>query len=307
VIDMKKHALVFPGQGSQRVGMLDMLPEHDDLVRLLDAAEALSGLELRRIASEGSVEELADTRAAQPLLYLTDWVWGASLMDAGLEPSLVAGHSLGEFAALALAGVFSVEAGLELVTERSQLMSDIAMATPGTMAAVLGMDSAAVADLVDGISGVWLANDNSAAQVVLSGSHAGVEAATAALTAAGARRVVPLTVAGPFHSPLMSPAAERFSLVLDHAGFSDAIIPVVQNTDPHVETTAQTIKERLMRQITSPVRWTETMAAMRDAGVEVIVEAGPGSVLTGLARRVDALAAVACDDGIERILEVVGL
>jgi len=304
---MKKHALVFPGQGSQRVGMLDMLPEHDDLVRLLDAAEALSGLELRRIASEGSVEELADTRAAQPLLYLTDWVWGASLMDAGLEPSLVAGHSLGEFAALALAGVFSVEAGLELVTERSQLMSDIAMATPGTMAAVLGMDSAAVADLVDGISGVWLANDNSAAQVVLSGSHAGVEAATAALTAAGARRVVPLTVAGPFHSPLMSPAAERFSLVLDHAGFSDAIIPVVQNTDPHVETTAQTIKERLMRQITSPVRWTETMAAMRDAGVEVIVEAGPGSVLTGLARRVDALAAVACDDGIERILEVVGL
>lgn len=304
---MKKHALVFPGQGSQRVGMLDMLPEHDDLGRLLDAAEALSGLELRRIAAEGSAEELADTRAAQPLLYLTDWVWGASLMDAGLEPSIVAGHSLGEFAALALAGVFSVEAGLELVTERSQLMSDTAMATPGTMAAVLGMDSATVADLVGGISGVWLANDNSAGQVVLSGSHAGVEAAIAALTAAGARRVVPLAVAGPFHSPLMSPAADRFSLVLDHAGFSDARIPVIQNTEPRVETAADTIKERLMRQITSPVRWTETMDALREAGIEVLVEAGPGSVLTGLARRVDGLEAVACDDGIERILEVVGL
>ncbi len=304
---MKKHALVFPGQGSQRVGMLDMLPEHDDLCRLLDAAEALSGLELRRIADEGSAEELADTRAAQPLLYLTDWVWGASLMDAGLEPSIVAGHSLGEFAALALAGVFSVEAGLELVTERSQLMSDTAIATPGTMAAVLGMDSATIADLVGGISGVWLANDNAAGQVVLSGSYEGVEAATAALTAAGARRVVPLSVAGPFHSPFMSPAAERFSLVLDHAGFSDAVIPVIQNTDPRVETAAETIKQRLMLQITSPVRWTETMDALRDAGVEVLVEAGPGSVLTGLARRVDGLEAVACDDGIERILEVIGL
>jgi len=302
---MKKHALVFPGQGSQRVGMLDVLPEHDDLCRLLDAAEALSGLDLRRIAAEGSAEELADTRAAQPLLYLSDWVWGASLIDAGLEPSFFAGHSLGEYAALALAGVFSVEAGLELVTERSQLMSDTALATPGTMAAVLGMDSATVADLVGEISGVWLANDNSAGQVVLSGSHAGVEAATAALTAAGARRVVPLAVAGPFHSPLMSPAGERFSLVLEQARFCDATTPVVQNTDPRPETSAATIKERLMLQITFPVRWTETMTALRDAGVEVVVEAGPGSVLTGLARRVEGIEAVAIDDGIERVLEVV--
>jgi [acyl-carrier-protein] S-malonyltransferase len=303
---MKKHALVFPGQGSQRVGMLDTLPEHDDLVRLLDAAEALSGLELRRIAAEGPSDDLADTRAAQPLLFLTDWIWGASLMDAGLDPAIVAGHSLGEYAALALAGVFSVEAGLELVTERSQLMSETALATPGTMAAVLGMDAATVAALVADIAGVWVANDNSAGQLVLSGTYDGMVAATAALTTAGARRVVPLDVAGPFHSPLMAPAADRFALVLEHAGFDDARISVVQNTDPRPETGAALIKERLTRQITSPVRWTETVSALRDAGVEVIVEAGPGSVLTGLARRVEGIQAVAIDDGIEQVMEVLG-
>ncbi len=301
---MKKHALVFPGQGSQRVGMLDTLPEHDDLERLLDAAEALSGLELRRIAADGPDEDLADTRAAQPLLYLTDWVWGASLIDAGLDPAILAGHSLGEYAALALAGVFSVEAGLELVTERSQLMSETALVTPGAMAAVLGMESSTVADLVGDIAGVWLANDNSPGQIVLSGSHAGIEAATAALTAAGARRVVPLVVAGPFHSPLMSPAAEQFALVLEHACFDDARIPVIQNTDPQPETDSSVIKERLTRQIVSPVRWTETMAALAGEGVEVVVEAGPGSVLTGLARRVEGITGIAIDDGIERVLEV---
>lgn len=303
---MRKHALVFPGQGSQRVGMLDTLPEHDDLGRLLDAAEALSGLELRRIAAEGPTEDLADTRAAQPLLYLADWVWGASLIDAGLAPAIVAGHSLGEFAALALAGVFSVEAGLELVTERSQLMSETAVVTPGAMAAVLGMDGSTGAELVDGIAGVWLANDNSPGQLVLSGSHAGIEAATAALTAAGARRVVPLVVAGPFHSPLMTPAAEPFALVLEHARFDDARIPIIQNTEPRPETSAAVIKERLMRQITFPVRWTETMAALREAGVQVIVEAGPGSVLTGLARHIEGIEAIAVDDGIERVMEVLG-
>ncbi len=261
-------------------------------------------MSFRRIAADGPDEDLADTRAAQPLLYLTDWVWGASLIDAGLDPAILAGHSLGEYAALALAGVFSVEAGLELVTERSQLMSETALVTPGAMAAVLGMESSTVADLVGDIAGVWLANDNSPGQIVLSGSHAGIEAATAALTAAGARRVVPLVVAGPFHSPLMSPAAEQFALVLEHACFDDARIPVIQNTDPQPETDSSVIKERLTRQIVSPVRWTETMAALAGEGVEVVVEAGPGSVLTGLARRVEGITGIAIDDGIERVLEV---
>ncbi len=304
---MRSHALVFPGQGSQRIGMLESPPEHEDLDRLLDAAEALSGLPLRTIAAEGPAEKLADTRAAQPLLYLADWVWGMSLLECGLAPAYVAGHSLGEYAALAVAGVFSAEAGLELVSERASLMAATAATTPGTMAAVLGMERTDVADLVSGLSGVWLANDNSATQVVLSGTHEGIEAATTALTAAGARRVVPLAVAGPFHSPLMAPAAERFAGIIAEAQFVDAAFPVLQNTDPAPASAEKLIKSRLVEQITSPVRWTETVLALRELGVEVIIEAGTGSVLTGLARKVDGIEAIAVEDaGIERVLEVLG-
>ena len=302
---MKTHALVFPGQGSQRVGMLDTLPEHEDLSRLLDAAEGLSGLPLRSIAATGPVENLSDTRAAQPLLYLADLVWGRSLLDCGVQPAFVAGHSLGEYAALAIAGVFSAEAGLELVIERSALMAATAASTPGTMAAVLGLKRSVVAELVGDLSSVWLANDNSETQVVLSGTHAGIEAATVALTAAGARRVVPLTVAGPFHSPLMAPAGDRFAGILAETHFSDATILVLQNTDPTPTSAEKLIKSRLIGQITSPVRWTETMLELRDAGVEVVVEAGTGSVLTGLARKIEGIDAIAVEDrGIERVLEV---
>ncbi len=304
---MRTHALVFPGQGSQRIGMLDTLPEHDDLDRLLDAAEAISDLPLRTIAASGPSESLSDTRAAQPLLYLSDWVWGSALMECGLEPAYLAGHSLGEYAALALAGVFSAEAGLELVCERASLMSAAAASAPGTMAAVLGMDRTVVAELVDGMSEVWLANDNSETQVVLSGTHAGIEGATLALTEAGARRVIPLTVAGPFHSPLMAPAGDRFAEIIAGADFSDARIPLLQNTDPTPATAEKLIKSRLLGQITGAVRWTETVTTLRDAGVEVIIEAGTGAVLTGLARKVEGIEAVAVEDGgIERVLEVLG-
>lgn len=299
-------ALVFPGQGSQRHGMLDALPHREAVDRLLDAAEALSDLDLRRIASEGTAEQLADTRAAQPLLYLSDWSWGAAAMDAGIKPLAVAGHSLGEFAALAIAGVFSVEAGLELVVERSRLMAARALATPGGMVAVLGMDGATITDLVDGISGVWVANDNAPGQVVLSGSHEALDTAHRMLTEAGARKVVPLVVAGPFHSPLMGPAADSFNELLDAATFSDAALPVVQNTGPSPATDAATIQERLKGQITSPVRWTETMQALRAMGVEALVECGPGAVLKGLARRVDGLEALSVEErGLEAVLEEV--
>ncbi|MDZ4654592.1 MAG: ACP S-malonyltransferase [Coriobacteriia bacterium] len=291
------HAVVFPGQGSQRIGMLERLPGLDALDRLLDAAEALSGLNLRRIAAEGPAAALADTRAAQPLLYLVDWAWGTSLLAAGLEPLALAGHSVGEFAALAVAGAFSAEAGLELVVERADLMSSTAAATPGTMAAVLGLDSCTVADLVDSISDVWVANDNAPGQVIISGTHLGVESATIALSGAGARRIVPLQVAGPFHSPLMAPAADAFAAVLERTELSDVAIPILQNTDPAPTTDASVIATRLRNQMTSPVRWTETMYALRDMGVNVVVEAGPGAVLKGLARRVEGLDAFATGDG----------
>jgi [acyl-carrier-protein] S-malonyltransferase len=300
-------AFIFPGQGSQRVGMLQSLPKLPELSRLLDAAEAASGLPLRVIAATGPDRALADTRAAQPLLYLSDWAWATALDIAGVRPSLVAGHSLGELAALAFAGVFSVEEGLDLVCTRGRIMADTASSVPGTMAAVLGMDRETVAGLVDGADGVWVANDNGPSQVVLSGTHAGIEWATEALSAAGARRVVPLEVAGPFHSPLMAPAAAAFSEILARAKFSDARIPVVQNTMPNATTLGETIRERLVEQIVSPVRWTETISALVGAGTRVLVETGPGSVLAGLARRVDGVTALSAEsDGVDRVVEVVG-
>ena len=299
-------ALVFPGQGSQRFGMLEGLPNPDAVERLLDAAEALSDLDLRHIADAGTPEQLSDTRVAQPLLYLTDWAWGVALVEAGVKPMAVAGHSLGEFAALAAAGVFSVEAGLELVVERSRLMSERAWATPGGMVAVLGMDTETIKDLVEGISGVWLANDNAPGQVVLTGSHEGLDVAHRLLTEAGARKLVALAVAGPFHSPLMGPAADAFNALVDEATFADAAIPVLQNTDPTPTTSAAIVKERLKCQMTSAVRWTETMLSLRAMGVDTLVECGPGSVLKGLARRVDGLEALSVEErGVEAVLEEV--
>lgn len=298
-------ALVFPGQGSQRQGMLDPVPV-DDLPRLLDAAEAMTGLPLREIAATGSAQDLADTRASQPLLYLADCAWGMEVLRHRADPCAVAGHSLGEFAALAVADVFSVEAGLSLVVERSRLMAEAVQATSGGMAAVLGMERSLVIDLVEGIDGVWVANDNSPAQVVISGTGAGMETATRELSEAGARKIVPLKVAGAFHCPLMASAGEAFARVLAGAEFSDALVPVVQNTSAEPATDAKVIRERLASQMTSPVRWTETMASMRSMGVTRLVECGPGSVLKGLARGIEGLTAVSVEEvGVQGAFEEV--
>ena len=297
---------MFPGQGSQRPGMLDNVPEHDSLERLLDAAEALSGLELHSIARDGSPERLADTRVAQPLLYLADYAWGATLLESGIEPVAVAGHSLGELAALAVAEVFSPEAGLELVVERSKLMASAALAHPGAMSAVLGLDAQSVEGALTGIADVWVANDNAPGQIVISGTTEGIAAAESALTGAGARRIVPLAVAGAFHSPIMEPAGAAFADVLIGAQFDNARFPVYQNTDPTPETDGDAIRERLILQITSPVRWTETLRALAADGPITLIEAGPGSVLTGLAKRVEGVSALAVEsDSLESIVEEV--
>jgi len=286
--------------------MLDTLPENDTLSRLLDAAEALADIDLRTIATLGPESELADTRSAQPLLYLADWCWGDALIEAGVVPDIVAGHSLGELAALAIAGVFSVEAGLELVVERSKLMATCALTAPGSMAAVLGLQREALEHAVSDIDGVWVANDNSVGQVVISGTHDVIQAASEVLAEAGARKVVPLNVAGAFHSPLMEPARAAFEDLLRGADFRDAKIPVVQNTKPSPATAAEVIRERLVGQIASPVRWTETMAVLAADGPITIIEAGPGSVLTGLARKVPDTTALAVESsGFEHILKEV--
>jgi [acyl-carrier-protein] S-malonyltransferase len=288
-------AFIFPGQGSQHIGMLADLALVEGAERLLDAAEGLSDMPLRHIAEAGSPERLADTRAAQPLLYLADWAAGVKALTAGITPVAVAGHSVGELAALAVAEVFSVEAGLELVIERSRLMADAGAATPGGMSAILGLEASAIRAALEGIDGVWVANDNSEGQTVVSGTPEGLAAATAALHDAGARRIVPLAVAGPFHSPLMAPAAGRFADLIASATFADAALPVFQNTSASPATDAATIRQRLGTQMVSPVRWAETMDALKDDGVSVLLECGPGAVLTGLVKRVGGLAAYAME------------
>lgn len=302
----RRTALLFPGQGSQRAGMLDLVPANEDLPRLLDAAEALSGLELSTMAAQGSEADMADTRVAQPLLFLSDWAWAVALIESGLEPDAVAGHSLGEIAALAVAGVFSVEAGLELVIERSRLMAVTAQSVPGAMAAVLGLDAEVISSALLGLEGVWVANDNAPGQIVISGTAQGVQDASAILTGLGARRVVPLKVSGAFHSPLMEPARAEFAEIVTGTDFSDAVIPIYQNTSATPAVDAELIRQRLMNQIVSPVRWTETMQNMVTDGITFAVEAGPGSVLTGLAKRVDGLTVLSAESaGLDGVREEV--
>lgn len=298
-------AFAFPGQGSQRVGMLDLIPLAPHLSEALAEAERLSGLPLSEIARTGPAAALADTRAAQPLLCVADLAWAHAVENAGIRPDLVAGHSLGELAALIFADVISLEAGIVLVTERGRIMAEVADSAPGAMAAVLGLERDVVASVLDGIDDAWMANDNSAGQAVISGTRAGVDAAADALSAAGARKIVPLDVAGPFHSPLMEPARASFASLLESAVFSPARIPVVQNTDPSPTIDPSVIRTRLAEQIVAPVRWRETMGVLAHEGVGVVVEVGPGAVLTGLARRAEGLAAVSAEnDGLDRVLEV---
>lgn len=298
-------AFVFPGQGSQRVGMLDALPSNPLTTGLLEEAEDLSGMALRDIARQGPDEALADTRAAQPLLFIAGLAWARELEGAGVSPHFVAGHSLGEIAALTFAGVMSAETGIELVSARARIMSEVAQAVAGGMTAVLGLSRDVVADIAANIEGVWVANDNSATQTIISGTQLGIERATEALHAAGARKVVPLSVAGPFHSPLMAPAREAFAEVVSAVEFSDARVPVLQNTEPSPATDAATIRERLLDQITAPVRWRETMDALVANDVTVMIETGPGAVLSGLARRIEGVSALSVEaEGMARLTEV---
>lgn len=298
-------ALVFPGQGSQRVGMLDALPSAALPQALLDLAEELAGLSLRRIAAEGPDSLLADTRVAQPLLFIAGLAWAHVAESSGVQPCAVAGHSLGELTALVYAGVVEPDEGMRLVSERARLMAEAAAAIPGTMAAVLGISSEEVAGIIDGLAGVWVGNENGPGQVTISGTLPGVEHASAALLAAGAR-VVPLRVSGAFHSPLMADAAAEFRRLLEAVSFRDARLPLAQNTGPSLTTAGAVIKERLSRQMVSPVGWTAIMETLRGEGITVLAECGPGSVLTGMTRRVEGLEGVSLEtDGVDRLREVV--
>ena len=277
-------AWVFPGQGSQKAGMADPVLTLPGAQERFDLASELLGRDLLAICRgevSGSADpsDLNDTRNTQPALFVVESLIVDELLRQSREPDLVAGHSLGELVALYAAGVFDAATGLALMQRRSELMAN---ARGGAMTAVIGFDRSELEEIVSATEGVVIANDNSDAQVVLSGSPAAVNSVSEAVSC---KRAIPLAVSGAFHSPFMAKAADAFATHLDGLSFQDARFPVLSNTDPTPSFDSAELKRRLRRQMTTGVRWRETMTGMTSAGVDTLVEIGPGNVLSGLAKR----------------------
>jgi [acyl-carrier-protein] S-malonyltransferase len=254
---------------------------------LYEEADRVLGWSVSTLSFEGPQETLNDTRYTQPALFVHSVAAAEMLREHGVHPDVVAGHSLGEYAALVAAGTLRFGDGLCLVSERAAAMAEAAAAQPGTMAAVVGLDCEAVSAAIAGIDGVVAANYNAPDQVVISGTLLGVQTAGETLSALGAKRVLPLKVSGAFHSPLMGPAAHRFKKTLDTIELCDARVPVIPNVTAEPTQDRGRIRDLLVEQITSPVQWTNTMRCLASLGVGTCYETGPGKVLQGLMRRAE--------------------
>ena len=285
-----KHAYVFPGQGAQAVGMGKDLYDNVPAAReLFEKANEILGFRITDIMFAGTDEELRQTRVTQPAVFLHSVIMAKAL---GVEPDAVAGHSLGEFSAL-VAGALSFEDGLKLVSKRAMAMQAACEAQPGTMAAILGLDDKTVEEICASIDGVVVAaNYNCPGQLVISGAVEAVDAACEKAKAAGARRALRLPVGGAFHSPLMEPAKQELEKAIDDAPFRTPTCPIYQNVDAKPYTDPAAIKANLIAQLTAPVRWTYIVKNMLADGVGEFTELGPGTVLQGLIRKVDAQATV---------------
>ncbi|MBI2993682.1 MAG: ACP S-malonyltransferase [Gammaproteobacteria bacterium] len=303
--------LVFPGQGSQSIGMLAELAAIHPVVRAtFDEASAAVGRNLWALAQDGPEEELNRTINTQPALLAAGVaVWRAWQEQGGPDPALLAGHSLGEFTALVCAGSLELSVAAALVAHRGRLMQEAVPEGAGAMAAILGMDDADVericVDASDGLT-VAAANFNAPGQVVIAGDREAVSRAMELARGLGAKRVVPLPVSVPSHCALMKPAARKFGSRLESARIVDARIPVVQNVDAEARTQAGPITSALVRQLYQPVRWVDVIRTMCARGIARIVECGPGKVLTGLTRRIERGIEVgtACDpEGFEAQLK----
>ena len=295
---MKPFAFVFPGQGSQSVGMLDAWGEHPVVKQTLQEASDALGENIGQLIHEGPKEALGLTTNTQPVMLVSAIsayrVW---LSEGGAQPSVVAGHSLGEYSALVAAGALTLAQAVPLVRFRAQAMQDAVPVGTGAMAAILGMDAQQVitgcaqaqATFAAGSGEVVEAvNFNDPAQTVIAGSKAAVEKACEMLKAAGAKRALPLPVSAPFHSSLMLPAAQRLKEKLAVTPIATPTIPVVNNIDVALQTDPDAIREALFRQAFGPVRWVECVAAIKARGVHTLIECGPGKVLAGLTKRIDA-------------------
>ena len=299
---MTRIAAVFPGQGSQSPGMLSALAADWPQVRETFAeASELLGEDLWQIAQDNPDDRLNQTRYTQPAM-LAAGVAAARVWEAagGPAPSMAAGHSLGEYSALVLAGVLDFGTGVQLVAERARLMQEAVPAGEGGMAAILGLDDDRVAEVCESVPGegvVEPVNYNAPGQVVIAGDAGAVAAAVDAARAAGAKRAVTLPVSVPSHSSLMRPAADALADALASADVRPPRLPVIHNVDARTRDEPDAIRDALRRQLYNPVRWTDSVAALQADGATLLLELGPGKVLTGLARRIDrALSAVAVED-----------
>ena len=280
-------AYIFPGQGSQFPGMgQDLYAQYPEARRLFEEANEILGFPLTEVMFAGTETDLKETKVTQPAIFLHSVAQAAVLAD--FKPDMVAGHSLGEFSALVANKVLSFEDALSLVSKRALAMQAACEREPSTMAAVLGLEDDKVAEICAGIAEVVVpANYNCPGQLVISGSMKGIEIACEQLKAAGAKRALVLPVGGAFHSPLMQPAEEELAKAIHATSFGKGICPVYQNVDARPYADPEQIKENLIRQLTSPVRWTQTIQHMIQDGATQFIECGPGKVLQGLVKKIN--------------------
>lgn len=303
---MGKIAFVFPGQGAQAVGMgKDAYDTIEASRQMIDRADAALGFALSELIFNGPEEQLKQTANTQPALLAVSVALLEAFKARGVQPDFVAGHSLGEYSALVAAGAISYEDALRTVRARGQFMELAVPGGAGAMAAVLGAERAALAELCETVSresgSVELANVNCPGQIVVSGTASGVAAVVERCKEAGAKRAIPLEVSGPFHSSLMQPAADQLREVLGGLSLQDAAVPVVANVTAAPVTEAETIRRLLAEQVVSPVLWEDSVRYLLEAGVDTFVEIGSGTVLTGLIRKIDRSARVVSINSAEAI------
>jgi len=283
-----KLTLLYPGQGSQSVGMgKDLYDQIPEARALFEEADRILGRDLSRIIFDGPVEELTETQNTQPALFTVEAAITDLLLAIGVIPEYAAGHSLGEYSALYAAGVISFEDGLRTVAARGAAMAEAGRQNPGAMAAVMGMDKEKIISIISKIKiGIVVsANENSPEQTVISGEVGALNEACAALKEAGAKRAILLPVSGAFHSPIMQPAAEKLAAALESVKFSDPRCPVVANVTAKAESDPAVMKELLVKQLVSPVRWVDSMRELAALKPALCAEVGPGTVIKGLVKK----------------------